>query len=126
MGLLIMRGCGIPAPTREVRSGDVTAILVEDPHVDRWFRTHLMPVRAQTVGRYVLARETIPAEIIAHECEHIRQWERFGPLFLTSYMGLSALAFMRGRRPYWDNEFEVAARRRAAAESAVQSAAEER
>jgi hypothetical protein len=118
MGLLIMRGCGIPAPTREVRSGDVTAILVEDPRVDRWFRTHLMPVRAQTVGRYVFARDTIPAEIIAHECEHIRQWERFGPLFLTSYMGLSALALMRGRRPYWDNEFEVAARRRAEAESA--------
>jgi hypothetical protein len=37
---------------------------------------------------------------MAHECEHIRQWERLGPLYLPAYFGSSALAFLRGRRSY--------------------------
>ncbi len=110
MGLMVMRGCGIAAPTSQVESGEVTALLVEDPRVERWFRIHLMPVRAQTVGNYIFARETVSPAILAHECEHIRQWERFGPFFLAAYLGSSALAFLRGRRPYWDNHFEAAAR----------------
>lgn len=110
LGLMVMRGCGIPAPTRAVEAGDVTAVLVEDPRVERWFRAHLIPVTAQTLGRYVFARESIPMDILAHECEHIRQWERFGPFYLPLYFGSSAIAFLRGRRTYWDNDFEAAAR----------------
>jgi len=119
MGLMVMRGCGIDAPTRQVRSGDVTAVMVEDPRVERWFRIHLMPVRAQTVGRHVFAREPVSAEVLAHECEHIRQWERFGPFFLVVYLCSSAIAFLRGGRPYWDNHFEAAARTRSERETAV-------
>ena len=121
MGFIIMRGCGIAAPTREVRVGDVTAVLVEDPRVGYWFRAHLMPVRAQTMGRYVFARSTVPPDILAHECEHIRQWERFGPLYLATYMGSSAVAWLRGGRPYWDNHFEAAARKKAQDETAARS-----
>jgi hypothetical protein len=117
MGLMVMRGCGIAAPTRQVESGEVTALLVEDPRVERWFRIHLMPVRAQTVGNYIFARETVSPSILAHECEHIRQWDRFGPLFPVAYLGSSALAFVRGRRPYWDNYFEAAARARSQRET---------
>jgi hypothetical protein len=119
MGLMVMRGCGIAAPTRQVQAGDVRAVLVEDPRVRRWFRIHLMPVRAQTVGCYIFARERVSVEILAHECEHIRQWERFGPFFLMVYLGSSAMAFLRGRRPYWDNRFEAAARSRADREMAA-------
>lgn len=126
MGLMVMRGCGIAAPTREVRAGDVTAVLVEDARVQRWFRIHLMPVRAQTIGRYVFAREPVSAEILAHECEHIRQWERFGPFFLVVYLGSSAVAFLRGRKPYWDNHFEAAARARSERETAAARDAEGR
>jgi hypothetical protein len=94
LGLVVMRGCGIPGPTREVEAGDVTAILVEDPRIGRWFETHLMPVRAQTLGRYVLSRDPVPPDVLAHECEHIRQWQRFGPF----YRGL-CLLLGRGRAP---------------------------
>ena len=113
LGLIGMRGCGISGPTREVAAGDVVAVLVEDPRVGRWFRVHLMPVRAQTLGRYVFAREAVTQDVLAHECEHIRQWQRFGPLYLPLYFGSSALASLRGRPAYWDNRFEAAARRQA-------------
>jgi hypothetical protein len=118
LGMLIMRGCGINAPTRRVDSGDVTAVLVEDPRIERWFRAHLIPVQAQTLGHFVFARGPVPPEIMAHECEHIRQWSRFGPFYLPLYFGSSAVASLRGRRPYWDNAFESAARHRAELETA--------
>jgi hypothetical protein len=42
----------------------------------------------------------------------VRQYERWGLLFYPAY-GLSSLwQLLRGRRPYWDNVFEVEARRR--------------
>ena len=113
LGKVVMRGCGIDAPTRVVVAGDVSAVLVEDPRVGRWFRAHVIPVQAQTLGHFVLARGPVPADVLAHECEHIRQWSRFGPLYLPLYFGSSAFAWLRGRRPYWDNAFEAAARGRA-------------
>ncbi len=113
LGRTVMLGCGIQAPTRLVEAGEVTAVLIEDPRVRRWFRVHLMPVGAQTLGRYVLARGPVPPDILAHEFEHIRQWSRLGPLYLPAYLGSSAAAWLRGRRPYWDNCFEAAARSRA-------------
>jgi hypothetical protein len=118
MGRMVMFGCGITAPTRTVDAGDVTAVLVEDPRIGRWFRIHSMPIQAQTLGRYVLARETVPPDILAHECEHIRQWGRFGPFYLALYFGSSVVAAVRGRRAYWDNGFEAAARRRADGDTA--------
>lgn len=124
LGLVVMRGCGIPAPTREVRSGEMTAVLIEDPRVERWFRAHMIPVRAQTLGRYVFAPGPIPPDILAHEFEHIRQWERYGPFYLTLYFGASAFALLRGRRAYWDNDFELAARARSDRETAAERDAE--
>ena len=112
-----MLGCGIEAPTRIVRHGDVTAVMVEDPRVEHWFRAHLIPIQAQTLGRYVFALGRVPEPILAHEVEHIRQWSRFGPLYLPAYFGSSAVAWLRGRRPYWDNAFEAAARHRAELET---------
>jgi hypothetical protein len=113
LGLAVMRGCGIAVSTRTVEAGDVTAVLVEDPRVRRWFRAHLIPIRAQTLGRYVFALRPVQDDILAHECEHVRQWQRLGPFYLPLYGGSSAVQFLRGRRPYWDNAFEVAARDRA-------------
>ena len=126
LGRCVMLGCGIPAPTREQVVGDVGAMLVEDPRVGLWFRAHAIPVQAQTLGHYVFSRGPIPDHTLAHEFEHIRQWERYGPLFLPLYFGSSAAALFRGRRPYWDNRFEAAARRRADGDgvAARESAAE--
>jgi hypothetical protein len=119
MGQTVMRGCGIPAPSRIVDVGAVSAILVEHPNVGRYFALHLIPVQAQTLGRYVFSRGPIPDHTLEHEIEHIRQWERLGPLYLPLYFGSSAVELFRGRRPYWDNRFELAARRRADREMAA-------
>ncbi|MGZ6266618.1 MAG: hypothetical protein ACXWN4_06915 [Candidatus Limnocylindrales bacterium] len=119
MGLIVMRGCGIRAPSRIVDAGDVSAVLVENPDVGRYFDVQMMPVQAQTLGRYVFARGSIPEHTLEHEIEHIRQWQRFGPLYLPLYFGSSAVALFRGRRPYWDNLFESAARLRADREMAA-------
>jgi hypothetical protein len=113
LGRVVMFGCGIPAPTREQDMGDVKAVIVEDARVGRWFRAHAMPIEAQTLGRYVFSRGPLPGHTLAHEVEHIRQWEKLGPLFLPAYFCASAVAMLRGRRPYWDNRFEEAARTRA-------------
>ena len=45
-----------------------------------------------------------------HERVHVRQYERWGALFLLAYPASSLLQWMHGRRPYWDNHFEVDAR----------------
>jgi hypothetical protein len=119
LGLVVMRGCGIVRPTRDLKVGAVTVLVVEDPLVRRWFRAQLIPVRAQTLGRFILAREPVPDELLEHEIEHVRQWSVLGPLYLPLYFAASAAALVRGRRPYWDNWFEAAARRRAELEMAA-------
>ena len=119
IGWLVVRGCGIGAPTREVAGAGRMVAVVEDRRIGRWFELNLIPVQAQTLGRYVIAREPISDETFEHELEHVRQWSRLGPLYLPLYFGSSAIAFLRGRRPYWDNPFEAAARRRASQEMAA-------
>lgn len=41
-----------------------------------------------------------------HERVHVRQYERWGPLFFPLYVGSSLAALLRGRHPYWHNAFE--------------------
>lgn len=45
-----------------------------------------------------------------HEHAHVRQYERWGPLFFLLYVGSSVRAALRGQRPYLDNHFERQAR----------------
>jgi len=42
----------------------------------------------------------------AHEQVHVRQYERWGPLFLPAYLLASVWTWYRGGRPYLDNVFE--------------------
>jgi len=111
LGFMVMRGSGISRPTRVVDAGDVTALVVEDPRIGRYLDTGFMPIHAQAVGRYVFCRVPLDDRTLSHECEHIRQWRRFGPLYLPLYFGSSGLAVLRRRHPYDDNAFERAARR---------------
>ena len=112
MGLLVMRACGIPGITREVEQGGLSAAMVEHPNAGRYLDRGFMPIRAQTLGHYIFAREVLSAQDVEHELEHVRQWARLGPLFLPAYAASSLGALMRRRHPYWSNRFEVAARRR--------------
>jgi hypothetical protein len=111
LGWMVMRGSGIRQPTRVVQVDDVTAHLVEDERVGRYLDTAFSPMHAQAVGRYVFCRGHVDKHILAHEAEHIRQWRRYGPLYLPLYFGTSLWAVARGRK--FDNFMEEAARRRA-------------
>ncbi len=42
----------------------------------------------------------------AHEAVHVRQCERWGPLFVPAYLAAGAWARLHGGDPYWDNPFE--------------------
>jgi len=40
---------------------------------------------------------------------HVRQYERWGPLFGPAYLGCSLVLWLMGKRAYRDNPFEVEA-----------------
>ncbi|MGD0463307.1 MAG: hypothetical protein ABSB74_12555 [Tepidisphaeraceae bacterium] len=62
---------------------------------------------AMTLGHVVLARNSELLLITrAHERVHVRQCERWGPLFIPAYLFASLWAWVTGRRPYKDNFFE--------------------
>lgn len=70
------------------------------------------PFSAITFGHVVLGTHAQELQRLrAHERVHVRQCERWGPLFLPAYLVAGAWQRMRGRDAYWDNPFEVEARR---------------
>ena len=79
---------------------------------------------AMTLGHVILAVDrSALAQLRLHEHVHVRQYERWGPLFLPAYLLSSLVQLLRGRNPYRENHFErqayavVAARRRGARQS---------
>lgn len=67
-----------------------------------WF-----PIQAITLGHVVLG---VSADALArcrvHERVHVRQYERWGPIFPLLYLASSAAALGRGRGGYAGNAFE--------------------
>ena len=62
---------------------------------------------AMTMGHVILGVDHAAlAELRQHEHVHVRQYERWGPLFLPAYFASSLLAWVRGRDPYRENHFE--------------------
>ena len=62
---------------------------------------------AITLGHVILGLD--PALLSAcrtHERVHVRQYERWGILFIPLYCGSSILQLLRGRDPYLENRFE--------------------
>lgn len=71
------------------------------------------PFTAITFGHVVLGTHALELQRLrAHERVHVRQCERWGPLFLPAYLLAGAWQWLRGRDAYGDNPFEVEARRR--------------
>ena len=70
-----------------------------------------LPFRGIVFGHVILAvtREELEA-IGPHERVHVRQYERWGPLFFVAYGASSLWQLVRGHDPYWHNHFEVQAR----------------
>lgn len=74
--------------------------------------TKSLPFRGITFGHVILAvTEEELERLRAHERVHVRQYERWGIFFFPAYLGSSLWQLVRGRRAYWDNYFEVQARR---------------
>jgi hypothetical protein len=67
---------------------------------------------AITVGHIILGRNhgTL-TRWRSHEHVHVRQYERWGVLFPVLYVLASFKALLTGKRFYWDNVFEVEARK---------------
>ena len=60
-----------------------------------------------TLGHVVIARTAELLEVTrSHERVHVRQCERWGPLFLPAYGIACLVALLRGKRAYMDNMFE--------------------
>lgn len=75
------------------------------------FLRHCTPLRggasAMTLGHVVIGRSRDLLDFTrAHERVHVRQAERWGPLFIPAYFLLSLLVFLKGGRAYEDNPFE--------------------
>ena len=62
---------------------------------------------AITFGHVVLGCDAATLRATrGHERVHVRQYERWGPLFIPLYVAASAWALVSGRDPYRDNPFE--------------------
>lgn len=66
--------------------------------------------RAITFGHTVLSVDELDHDTLDHELVHVRQYERWGPLFVPAYLFASAAARLRGGHHYRDNRFELSAR----------------
>jgi hypothetical protein len=75
-------------------------------------RRRSLPFTAITLGHVILGTHAQDLERLrAHEQVHVRQNERWGPLFLPAYALAGLWQWVQGRSAYWDNPFEVEARR---------------
>ena len=74
-----------------------------------WFLTR-RGYSAITLGHLVLMTPMTTEDVLSHEMVHVRQTERWGPLFPPAYLAAMLLARSMGKDPYWDNPFEVEAR----------------
>jgi hypothetical protein len=62
---------------------------------------------AMTLGHVVLGRTESALDCCrVHELVHVRQYERWGPLFVPAYLLCSAFIWSRGGDGYRDNPFE--------------------
>ena len=75
------------------------------------FLRYCTPLRggasAMTLGHVVLGRTKDLLDFTRrHERVHVRQAERWGPLFIPAYLLASVVVYFKGGRAYEDNPFE--------------------
>lgn len=62
---------------------------------------------AMTLGHVVLGRSAAALDVCReHEMVHVRQYERWGPVFIPAYLLCSLVLLVRGRDAYRENPFE--------------------
>lgn len=107
MGLAL----GVPLLLGRERARVVHGVLEIHGPVLAWLLARLtaLPggVDAVTLGHVVLGRDADALERTrAHERVHVRQYERWGPLFIPAYLVASMWASARSGHFYRDNPFE--------------------
>jgi hypothetical protein len=66
-----------------------------------------VPAMARTLGHVIVGADQNCLDLCrVHERTHVKQFERWGPLFLVVYPLASLSAWARGRDPYLDNRYE--------------------
>ena len=94
-------------------AGAPSAWLIQGKFGDWLLQRHPVgAVNAMAIGHLVIAQcGQANRRILRHELEHVRQAARWGVFFPLAYLAASGYAVARGGHSYWDNRFEVAARR---------------
>ncbi len=112
-GLMLALPIGIVRGRIDRVSGAVPALLVRGRLGDRLLVRHPFgPMAAMAIGHIIIARRHgLTPQTLAHELAHVRQAARWGALFPFAYLAASAWAVLHGRRAYWHNHFEIAARK---------------
>jgi hypothetical protein len=99
------------AACRGARWALVEGVLeVHGPYL-RWALRRLVPLRggavAITFGHVVLGRDQAALDWTRpHERVHVRQYERWGALFVPAYLAAGFWVALRGGHAYFDNPFE--------------------
>ena len=93
--------------------GALPAWLIQGKLGDYLLRQHPVgAVNAMAIGHLVIAqRGALSKRILLHELEHVRQATRWGVFFPLAYLAAAVVARLHGGDAYWNNSFEIAARR---------------
>ena len=113
LGLMLALPIGIVRGHIDKVSGAVPALLVRGRLGDHLLARHPFgPMAAMAIGHIIIARQHgLTPQTLAHELAHVRQAARWGALFPFAYLAASTWAVLHGRRAYWHNHFEIAARK---------------
>ena len=65
---------------------------------------------AITIGPLIFSWRPLDNVELAHELQHVRQWQKYGLSYIWRYFAASNAAAKAGGDRYWDNAFEVEAR----------------
>ncbi len=85
-------------------------IEINGPRIAKILRTLPTPAMAMTFGHVVFGVDQRALDVTRrHEAVHVKQYERWGPVFVPAYLIASIFMYIRGRDPYRDNPFEVQA-----------------
>lgn len=93
------------------RAGVVDGVLEAHGGFATWLLRRLVPLpggaSAMTLGHVVIGVDALALDLTRdHERVHVRQCERWGPLFVPAYFAASLVALLKRRDPYRDNRFE--------------------
>lgn len=85
-------------------------IEIHGPLIAQTLRRLAVPAMAMTLGHVVFGQSPSALDITrGHERVHVRQYERWGLMFVPAYLLLSSWLYLRGRNGYRENPFELEA-----------------